>query len=167
MAQDAGNSTLKKHTIPTVIGPRHQFFMTDHHHLSRALFDAGIGEINLDIQEDWSSLPDATFWQKMDRSHLVYLFDEEGRGPFSPDQLPRDVNHLADDIYRSLAWAVQKQTGAYEDTNSPYGSFLWANYFRTRVSREIVKNDFTRAVNEGASHARSTEARDLPGYLGH
>ncbi len=158
---------LKKHTIPTVVGPQHQFFMTDHHHLARALFDAGVEEMNLEIQEDWSALTDTTFWQKMDSSHLVYLFDENGDGPHVPSDLPSDVSHLRDDIYRSLAWAIQKQTGAYEDTNSPYASFLWANFFRTRVSRQIVKDNFSRAIEEGAVLARSSEAKDLPGYLGH
>lgn len=123
--------------------------------------------MNLDIQEDWSNLSDAAFWKQMDTSHFVFLFDEEGRGPLSPDQLPRDVGQLADDIYRSLEWAIQKQTGVFEDTNFPYASFLWANFFRTRVSSEIVGNDFSRAVKEGSVLARSPEARDLPGYLGH
>lgn len=157
---------LKKHTIPTVIGPRHEFLMTDHHHLARALFEAGVEEINLEIQSDWSSLSENDFWKKMEAAQLVYLFDENGQGPLSPSQLPRSADRLRDDIYRSLAWAVQKQTGAYADTNSPYASFLWANFFRQEVARNLVENNFDDAVKLGAELARSFKAKNLPGYIG-
>ena len=157
---------LSKHTIPTVIGPNHVYYMTDHHHLARALSEAGVDHMNLEISSDWSNLDENGFWQKMEANQFVYLYDENGVGPHSPSELPASVAELRDDIYRSLAWAIQKQTGAYADSNAPYASFLWANFFRARVSRATVENDFARALKDGAILARSSEAKDLPGYLG-
>ena len=166
LSSDKLKRFLKKHTIPTVIGPNHAYFMTDHHHLARALLGAGVDHMNLDIQNDYSGLSEQRFWAQMQSSQLVYLYDENGAGPFLPSQLPATVARLGDDIYRSLAWAVQKQTGAYADTNSAYASFLWANFFRTRVPRTQLNSDFNAAVQAGANWARSHQAASLPGYLG-
>lgn len=166
LAPDALKKFLKKHTIPTVVGPHHAFFMTDHHHLARALLEAGVDHMNLDIQGDDSGLSETEFWAKMEATQHVYLYDENGRGPLSTGQLPSTVALLADDVYRSLAWSVQKQTSAYADTNAPYASFLWANFFRTRISRALLDSDFAAAVQEGARLARSPEAASLPGYQG-
>ncbi len=167
LAPDALKKFLKKHTIPTVVGPRHVFYMIDHHHLARALLVAGVDHMNLDIQGDDSGLTEADFWAKMESAQHVYLFDENGRGPLSTSQLPSTVALLADDVYRSLAWAVLKQTSAYADTNAPYASFLWANFFRTRISRASLDSDFGAAVQAGAALARSPDAASLPGYQGH
>jgi hypothetical protein len=166
MAKKELKKFLKKHTIPTIIGPNHIFYITDHHHLTRALSEAGVDHMNLEISSDWSSLDENSFWQKMNANQLVYLYDENGVGPHRPSELPASAAELRDDIYRSLAWAVQKQTGAYADTNSPYASFIWANFFRTRVSRDLLERDRDESVRMGAHLARSPDARDLPGYIG-
>ncbi len=164
MGEEKLSKFLKKHSVPAVIGPQHRFFITDHHHLARALLEAGVDEMILDIQQDWGGLPEDQFWARMKSSQFVYLYDENGQGPLPPSQLPEDVNHLADDAYRGLAWAVQKRTAAYDDTNFPYASFLWANFFRARVSKDLVYSSFDNAVELGAKLAKSPEARNLPGY---
>jgi hypothetical protein len=156
---------MRDHTVPAVRGPAGRLYITDHHHFSRAARDLGAGSVYVKIIDDLSTLSEDRFWEAMVNDQRAYLYDENGQGPISPQQLPDDVDQMADDVYRSLAWAVEKE-GAYADIGAPYGSFVWANYFRTQVPQTIASTDFPRAIQLGAIAARSPEARGLPGYRG-
>lgn len=99
----------------------------------------------------------------MEQRHWVYLFDEEGRGPKTPADLPKKIAELRDDPYRGLAWAVRKQNG-FAKTDDPFAEFRWANYLRQRVKIGERPGDFERAVELALPFCRLKDAKDLPGY---
>lgn len=156
---------MKKHLVPVVIGPNRVFYMTDHHHLSMALYKDGLRTINVTVTHDWSAMSPAQFWSQMEATQQVYLFDD-GRGPLSPETLPANILQMTDDVYRSLAWAVIDQTGAIQDSNVLFAKFLWADFFRTRIPVATVQNNFEQAVQTAAQLAQSPAAKGLPGYTG-
>ena len=59
-----------------------------------------------------------------------HLLDQFGLGPHEPRLLPEDIRGLADDPYRSLAWAL-RHAGAYEKTDLAFSEFKWADFLRT------------------------------------
>ncbi len=155
---------MNMHLVPVVIGPNRVLYMTDHHHLSLALYDAGLRTIDVQVTQDWSNLSPAQFWSQMESSRQVYLY-KDGQGPLSPNELPSNVLQLNDDIYRSLAWAVQDQ-GGFQKTSTLFQSFIWADFLRTRIVMSNLQNDFEGAVQAGIQIAQSPEAKGLPGYIG-
>jgi hypothetical protein len=157
---------MRKHTVPAVIGPNGVLYMTDHHHYARALLDIGIDQLYVQVTHDFSALGTAAFWQEMRNDKLDYLIDENGKGPNDPMQLPADVASLHDDVFRSLAWAVQSQTNAYAESDVPYASFMWAEFFRAGIDLSLARDHFDSAVQRGAELAKSPAAKDLPGYTG-
>ncbi len=154
---------LKKHPEPTVIGTGAKLYITDHHHLARALSDLGVESTYCNILTNDSNLDLESFWQKMDRDHLVYAYDENGHGPLPYTSLPNDVTGLKDDIYRSLAAAVSDARG-YDHSTIPFADFQWANYFRTRISLNELEHNFNQATQDALQLAHSDSARGLPGY---
>ena len=165
MRQHKFTKFMKKHLVPVVIGPHRVFYMTDHHHLSLALYDAGLRTVNVQVTNDWSNLSTDQFWSQMESAHQVYLY-EDGNGPLPPSKLPANVLQLHDDIYRSLAWAVQDQTGAFQKTSILFESFIWANFFRQHIPLSYVQSNFEGAVQQAAQLAQSPAAKGLPGYIG-
>jgi hypothetical protein len=126
---------LKKHNRvePVVIGPGGLFYITDHHHLARALQEAGATTTYCRISANLSSLNDGAFWQYMVDNNQVYLRDAQGDA-IEPSALPSKIADLRDDPFRSLAGAIGQ---ACAFAKQPEGSvatnfleFSWANYLR-------------------------------------
>ena len=157
---------LRERPLPLVIGPGGEPYILDHHHLARLALQAIAPPLlYAEIRENWRTLAPAEFWERMQARHWVYLFDEQGRGPLSPSELPARIDAMRDDPYRSLAWAV-RQRGGYAESDAPYADFQWANFFRTRIALDDVKTRFTDATDRALALARSEEARALPGFGG-
>jgi len=151
---------LKKHPIPVIVGNAGQFYMVDHHHLARALEMIGKSKALIEIVQNWNDLSSADFWKRMIDEHDVYLYDETG-APRSPSELPRSVADLADDPYRSLAGEVEDE-GGFQKTGY-FVEFVWAQFFRTRIDRDLIEHHFKKAVKAALELARSPEAASLPG----
>ena len=98
---------LKKHdrVEPVVIGPGGSFYITDHHHLARALQEAGATTTYCRISANLSTLNDGAFWQYMTDNNQVYLRDKQGDA-IEPSALPSKIADLRDDPFRSLAGAI-------------------------------------------------------------
>ena len=162
-------AALKKYCderkIPLVIGPNKQFYLIDHHHFARACWETMTTSFEIHIIEDLSDFSEASFWNEMTRRGWVYLHDQFGLGPHSPASLPTDIRGMADDPYRSLAWALRDQ-GLIKKVNEPFFEFKWAAFFRMNLSvRLYSKSDFKEAILQAKRLAKSQEARDLPGYV--
>lgn len=157
---------LTKNPEPIVIGPSGQIYILDHHHLARALSELGIQSTYCQIQKDLSSLNETDFWSEMSRNGWDYLYDENGKGPLPATSLPKNVQEMRDDPYRSLAKAVQ-DAGGFDETTELYAEFKWADFFRTRIQVGQTDADFQSATDEGIILAESPEAKQLPGYHGH
>jgi hypothetical protein len=85
--------------VPLVIGPPTgavQFYLTDHHHLARALLDAGENSTRCIIADSRQTLSDTDFRDWMVKNKKVWLFDEKGN-PITFEQLPGGLKELRDD----------------------------------------------------------------------
>jgi len=155
---------LKANPVPVVVGPKGRLYIIDHHHLVRAAWEAGVPEVYIEVKADLSGLSESAFWDRMKQEAWVYPYDEAGR-PRGVTDLPQDVRGLADDPYRSVAWAVRER-GGYEKTGKPFAEFKWADFFRARLKTDPRHHDFEKAVDEAVALAKSPEAKGLPGYVG-
>ncbi len=180
--------------VPVVIGNDDKFYVTDHHHLARAVWDmahkknaaavdGGSARVVVEVVANWRVLTDYNFWKAMHDSAWVYLFDPTGGGPMQPAKLPAHVKNLRNDPYRGLAWYVRTHFG-YEKGPADFAEFQWAQFFRNRMilDNRLLKNQIQdedillstmkdeerQAIVEAAIHlATSPEAAGLPGYSGH
>src|SRR4029077_211292 len=60
---------------PVIIGPGGIFYITDHHHLARALSDDGVSMTYCHIVDNISDAKD--FWKQLKDSNEVYLKDQK------------------------------------------------------------------------------------------
>ncbi|HXX84962.1 MAG TPA: ParB-like protein [Casimicrobiaceae bacterium] len=156
----------RKNPEPAVKGPGGALFITDRHHLARAMAERGIETTFCRLEADYSELDSTSFWAKMAAQRWVYLYDENGQGPRSPAELPSTVKGLTDDPYRSLAAAV-RDSGGFGKVATPFSEFEWANYFRSSgISRADIQGDFAKSVKDATAIARKRDACSLPGYNG-
>jgi hypothetical protein len=153
---------LAAHRIPAVYGPDEHVHITDHHHLARAALEAGIETGFFLIEADLARLDASEFWDEMGHKRWAHPIDEHGRRqPFTA--IPKHLDELRDDVYRSLAGFV-RTAGGYEKTPTAFCEFAWADFFRQRIVVGPTHEDFKRAVDEALALARSPAARALPGY---
>ncbi len=181
--------------VPVVIR-NDKFYLVDHHHLVRALYEALHDELKDEIcvlvQVIWNASPvlsDVYFWKTMHERNWVYLYDRDGGGPQPPKRLPKKIEDLEYDSYRSLAWIVRSRQG-YIKNNVPFSEFKWADFFRKRIlfdqdvlagktsfddfaftvddeGRLQLTGDGEDIVEDAMALVRSPEARGLPGFIGH
>ena len=153
---------LKAHPMPAVIGPQGRLYITDHHHLGRAAYDAAVATAYFEVEEDLSKCGVDTFWKEMNDNRWVHPLDEHGvRHVYS--QIPDNLGKLGDDIYRSLAGYV-RDAGGYDKTPTAFAEFVWADFFRRNIAIETVRADFQTAVRAGISLAQSKMAKNIPGF---
>ena len=184
---------LRVRPIPIVVR-NNKFYLVDHHHLVRALYDVEHGTrgddicVYVKVLANVSTLDETYFWKTMHDHNWVYLFDHSGGGPQMPATLPAHIKDLQFDPYRSLAWLVREHHG-YIKNDAPFSEFKWANFFRTHVllSQDILAGKYTfdnfafkidkqgnlkltddgkEVIDEVLFLAASAEARGLPGFRG-
>lgn len=156
---------LKKHPVPVIKGPNGEKYIVDHHHLTRAAWQAGEDEVYTEVVQDWSNLGRKDFWRKMIETEMVYLYDADGKGPQDPKILPENVYDMTDDPYRSLAWKV-KVRGAIDKVKIPFFEFRWAQFFRALISSWSTPEEWNEAVEQGIRLAKThPDAALLPGYI--
>lgn len=162
--RDGAGGFLGAHMIPAVIGPEGRPWIVDHHHLTLALHLEGVEEVMVSVLAKLDHLPRKRFLAFMDAHNWLHPYDDEGkRRDWS--ELPRRIEKLADDPYRSLAGEVRR-AGGYAKSLAPYSEFLWADFFRDRIKRKLVDGHFARMLDRGVRLARSHAARHLPGWAG-
>ena len=181
------------HPVPIVIGNGGKFYLTDHHHLTNALWKTAEGKnkagidtknarVAVTVLHNFGGLKGYHFWKAMHEARLVYLYDHYGAGPIRPKDLLPHVKDLLNDPYRGLAWAVRSRYGYHKDPH-PFAEFLWADFFRIRIiidnwilkdkirgSEVLISNlpeDQRKDLIDSAMQwAKSPEARGMPGYIG-
>lgn len=155
---------MRAHAIPAIIGPQQRIYVTDHHHLGRAAYDAGLETGFFDIEADLSGISRIDeFWHEMNRNKWVHPLDENGVRHYYK-AIPKRLDKLSDDIYRSLAGYVRRG-GGYKKTPTAYAEFVWADFFRRSIPVEDVVADFDAIVADAIQMARSALAIGLPGYI--
>jgi len=147
--------------IPVIVSPKRELYLIDRHHHLYAFWSVGITNVRVEVRADLSKsrLSYTNFWKTMQRSGWTHLFDQFGEGPRPVVYLPVDIRGLADDPYRSLAWAV-KQKGGIGDSTVPYYEFAWANFFRAKhLLHADGRAGFTKAVMAAMKLTRSRAAK--------
>ncbi|MBL7558110.1 MAG: hypothetical protein JNM24_19930 [Bdellovibrionaceae bacterium] len=152
-----------KNTVPVVIGPNGRRYMIDHHHFTLAALQSGYSEVYFKVIENLSDLSEKEFWKKMKANGWTYL--KNNGVAITEFDLPRFIGDLLDDPYRSLAGQV-KQAGAFVQTQTPFMEFVWADFFRKKISQKMIDKDFDKALDMAIKIAKSPAAKHLPGYKG-
>jgi len=100
--------------VPMVRGPGGVFYLTDHHHLSTAVWNADIKDkekkVYAFLLADWSNMKEDAFWQQMIAQHDTWLKAPDGKD-ITPAQLPRSIGALQDDPLRTLSAWVRGSCG--------------------------------------------------------
>ena len=157
------STLLDEHWFPSIIGPKSQYYIIDHHHLGMALHQERQVEVNLTVLKDLSWLDKNTFWRVMEFHQWVHPYDERGQRVAFND-IPKSVAKLRDDPYRSLAGLVRDEGGFAKDL-TPFSEFLWADFFRTKISKKAISN-LNEALTSAVKFAKTKEASYLPGWAG-
>ncbi len=107
------------HHVPAIVGPDGNFYMTDHHHMTTAMwvtqtkYDQHTSwHMRVDVLETYygSAMTMDEFWDYMVKNNFAYLYNN-GQS-IKWDQLPTSVDTLTDDPYRSQS-GFQKNDGLY------------------------------------------------------
>jgi hypothetical protein len=152
------------HLIPVVLGPKERHYVIDHHHLARALLDEGVSEIFVTVVARLERLTEDAFWVVLDNQGWMHPFDARGRRRGYED-IPKSIRDLEDDPFRSLAGAVRR-AGGYSKETTPFSEFLWADFLRRRMKRQLVKHHFNEALRKALALAKGSDADYLPGWCG-
>src|ERR1700693_2295688 len=155
---------LASHMIPVVLGPDAHPYVIDHHHLARALHEEGVKSIATTVVANLSRLEKDAFWIFLDNRGWMHPFDDKGRRRGYED-VPRSIESLVDDPFRSLARDLRRAGGFAKDT-TPFSEFLWGDFLRRRIERKAVERDFDGALDKALKLARSHDADFLPGCGG-
>ncbi|RUW96007.1 chromosome partitioning protein ParB [Mesorhizobium sp. M8A.F.Ca.ET.059.01.1.1] len=165
-SQSAANTGafLGKHMIPVVLGPKNRNYVTDHHHLARALIEEGVKDVLVTVISDLSALDKDAFLFMLDNRGWMHPFDENGqRRDYAA--LPKTIDELVDDPYRSMAGELRRLGGYAKDT-TPFSEFLWADFLRRHIDKGAVAKNFDKAMKDALVLARGKDADYLPGWCG-
>lgn len=155
-------SMLPTHWFPAVLGPGGAYYIVDHHHLGVALWHEGVREAYVMVLRDYAYLSPRAFWEVMEFHQWSHPYDERGER-HEPQALPKSLDKLRDDPYRSLAGLVRAAGGYAKDT-TPFAEFLWASYFRKTLGKRLVRTPSQALIERAVALARRPEARYLPGW---
>lgn len=160
---------LQKKYAPAVIGPNGLYYILDRHHTSYSILNSKIStrykKLYIKVMHNWSRLSNNEFSKKMIANKLVWLKDENHKDrKFS--ELPKHINNLGDDPYRSLAWSVRKK-GGFKKTAISFQEFYWGMFFKNQgiELRSSDENAVKAVLNQALKLAKSPAASNLPGYL--
>jgi hypothetical protein len=155
---------LASHMVPVVLGPKGRPYVTDHHHLARALHEEGVTHVATTVVLDLSGLEPPSFWFVLDNRGLMHPFNEKGERRSYKD-IPDSIEKLVDDPYRSLAGELRRAGGYAKDT-TVFSEFLWADFLRYRIERDQIDKHFKRALEHALKLAKHQDAGYLPGWCG-
>src|SRR5438094_8944616 len=105
---------LGAHMIPTLLGPKKHHYIIDNHHLSRALHEEGVENVLVTVVADLHYLDKDAFWTVCDHKSWVHPYDAEGVRQHFTD-IPKSIDALVDDPYRSLAGELRRAGGFAKD----------------------------------------------------
>ncbi len=159
-----GADFLGQHMMPVILGPKDRHYVIDHHHLGRALLDAGVEHVLVTVVANLRKLEKDAFWIFLDNRGWTHPFDDAGQRRTYAD-VPKSLADLVDDPFRSLAGELRRAGGFAKET-TPFNEFLWADFLRRRIKRRDVEADFEQALEAALQLARSEDADFLPGWCG-
>jgi hypothetical protein len=160
--KSAKSTFIAQNPMPSVLGPKGRHFIVDHHHLARALLEEDVAMVQVTVLADLSALAKGEFWIVMNYRQWVHPYDSKGRR-HACGGLPKKVSGLRNDPYRSLAAAV-RMAGGVPKEQTPFAEFLWADFFRRRISAKLLAKDPAAALAEALQMVHDKSAEHLPGW---
>jgi len=158
----AREAYLDSHPVPVVIGPKGRYWMVDKHHLARALWEEGVKTVLVRVVGGLGDLPVRLFKPFLMSRHWLYPIDAKGRR-LSISRLPKRIDQLADDPYRSLAGALRR-AGGFTKVKAPFAEFRWAAFLRLHIGRAVVEENFEVALSRALALAHDGVVVDLTGW---
>ena len=155
---------LRRHVVPAVVGPKGRRYIVDHHHFTKALLDEKAQQIAVFVMADLQHLTKPEFLVFLDNSAWCHAYDGDGKRCKLTD-IPKALSELQDDPFRSLAGELIRAGGCAK-SSKPFSEFLWADFLRRRIEKQLMKDDFDAALVKALALAKSVEARSLPGWSG-
>ena len=155
---------LRRHVVPAVIGPKGRHYIVDHHHFTKALIDEKASEVAVYVVADLGDLAKDEFWTFLDNNDWCHAYDANGKRRELSD-IPKALSELADDPFRSLVGELIRAGGCAK-SDAPFFEFLWADFLRRRIKKQLVETDFGTALVKALGLAKSTDAKSLPGWSG-
>ena len=125
---------------------------------------AGHDQVSVMVVLNLTRLEKDAFWVYMDNRGLVHPFDDQGKR-CAYREIPKTIDDLMDDPFRSLAGAMRRGGGYAKDT-TPFSEFLWADFLRRRIDRKDVEKNFDEALEAALALAKKADADYLPGWCG-
>jgi hypothetical protein len=125
--------------IRVVLGPANKAYVIDHHHLGLALLKENFKSAPMHVEADFSHLPLRSFWKRMRADHFLYLVSAKGT-PKPLRSLPRDLECLKDDPYRSLAGFV-RSAGGFTKPPLPSPSSNGPTFSASASAKNLFAND--------------------------
>lgn len=178
MQEGKWESYLRKKTIPVIAAPNGKMYLVDRHHMALALlhladaWDWGIEKkgsnpyqycyVRIVADERGGKWDKKGFYQHMEQQGMLYPFNEDGQR-VRIREIPYSIGDLKDDPFRALAGFARKM-GAYKKVPIPYTEFAWAQYYRSILSKTMVKNDMRQALRLVLALSWDPKAQHLPGY---
>jgi hypothetical protein len=165
-------------SIKVVFGYGGDLYVVDHHHGAKAWLEAnttygktGFCQIvNGDHKLPYNYSSFDEFLGALYQKGLVHLKDQNGRDIKASD-LPKTIDALPDDVYRSFAWKVRQAGGFCKSSDAQeFLEFTWAdaafrnnkdnNTFDGLTNEKIGKN----VVKAGVDEAHKEQYKGLPGW---
>jgi hypothetical protein len=121
-------------------------------------------DVAVNVVADLSELSKPEFWVYCDNRGWCHPFDAEGarRGY---DEIPKGLDQLADDPFRSLAGELRR-AGGFAKEITPFEEFTWADFLRRRIKLTLLEDDFGAALSAALKLAHGPAAGHLPGWCG-
>lgn len=158
---------LKEKPVPLVRSGDGGLWMVDRHHRLRALIELDATATTFGyvvLQLDQSHRDDVL--AALQERGWLYLFDGRGRGPLAPTVLPRRLEDLQDDPYRSLVWKLKREGVIAPAPLIPFHEFRWGAWLRSRRLPPFSSRRLDAALPVARALARSSSASQLAGWQG-
>jgi hypothetical protein len=152
---------LSWYMIPAVLGPQNEVFVIDLLDVARALSEESVEVCYVSIEQDLSRMRPEAFWVAMERAGWANPYDEHGRRR-GYSAIPRQLNELKDDPYRTLVASLRERDDI--ECRTVKAEFLWANFLRERVPQDLLAARYGEAVKLSHALVRSPAARHLSGW---
>lgn len=127
---------LASHPFSAVYGPGARYFIVDGHHLALALVWEGVDSVSVRQIEDLSNLDAHQFFTALQKRGLVC----PSGAPQTLSALPRALEDLADDPFRSLIARLRENCGCPKD-DAPFAEFRWADFLRANLKLDLRRSD--------------------------
>lgn len=146
---------LESHPFPAVYGPGAQYFLIDGHHMALALLRERVELVSVRQIEDLSGLGAHQFFVALGKRGLIC----SSGAPQTLAELPRALQDLADDPYRSLIARLRRDCGCPKDP-TPFAEFRWADFLRTHIKFDLHRSDPALAIKAAKRLIRDAWCKD-------